>query len=85
MKEKYLHTPARTRESETAYRIWMFAVATEALSQEFDKEKCNLLLADVKAFASGTWMEFNGSDDERDDVNWLIDQLEALATQFTED
>ena len=78
MIKKYYHTPGGTCESETSYRIWMFAVATEALTQEFDEVKCNLLLADVKTFASDSWLQLNGTDDERDDVNWLIYQLESL-------
>ena len=75
---KYLHKTG-VRTSKTAFHIWIYAVAAAALKENFDAEKHEKILNEARGFAAGNWMKFNGTDEERKDLDAVIRELEALA------
>ena len=67
------------RTGETAFRLWVFSTMLEELKNNTrNPEKVANLLGKVTAFANGNWIRYNGTDEEKDDVAIILQELEAL-------
>lgn len=74
MKEKYFKASG-----ETAFRLWIFSMALEELKkQPKNIEKTTALLEKVQKFANGNWVKFNASDEQKDDLNTILNELLKL-------
>ncbi|MBP5215182.1 MAG: hypothetical protein J6039_01315 [Alphaproteobacteria bacterium] len=63
---------------QTAYQLWLFAAAVQALKQAPDAEKKQLLLNDMQNYRRGNWLKYNGTQEELSDMDELIREVENL-------
>ena len=73
LREKYFK-----RDGYTAYRLWLFAVALEELSQENNRAKAGSLKDQVIEFFDSAWMSVRGTAEEKEDMQKIIDELTVL-------
>ena len=74
MKEKFFN-----QTGEAAFRIWMFSLAVEYLKKHpGNAEKVANLSEKVKTFASGNWVKFNATAEEKDNLQQILADLANL-------
>ena len=73
MKKKYFE-----KEGEIAFRLWVFSLAVAELEANPNQEKARNLYDKVATFSTSPWMEIKSTEEERRDLQKLIDTLTLM-------
>lgn len=66
------------KEGEIAFRIWGFMSMLNSLKENPNLEKAQRLYDKIITFSDSPWMEIKATQEERDDLQKVIDEVTLL-------